>query len=125
MTPAARSVFVFGVYVVTVGILVTFAPAAIPRVLQFPPATDEWIRMVGILSLVIGGYDIVSGRSNAEANVRASVPIRVGFAVCCCALVALRLMPPQLLPLAAIDVAGAVWTALALRGSRPAAEAGA
>ncbi|HYK04153.1 MAG TPA: hypothetical protein VE974_20550 [Thermoanaerobaculia bacterium] len=125
MTPAARSVFVFGVYVVVVGILVTFAPAEILRVLQFPPAADEWIRMVGILSLVIGAYDIVSGRSNAEANIRASVPIRVGFAVCCCALVGLRLMPPQLLLLAAIDVAGAVWTALALRGSRSVAEAGA
>jgi hypothetical protein len=123
MTPAARSVFLFGVYVLIVGILVTFAPAVILRVLQFPPAADEWIRMVGILSLVIGAYDVVSGRSNAEANIRASVPIRVGFAVCCCALVALGLMPAQLLPLAAIDVAGAVWTALALRGSRAATAA--
>jgi hypothetical protein len=118
MTPAARSVFVFGVYVLAVGILVTFAPAAVLRLLQFPPAADEWIRMVGILSLVIGAYDVVSGRSNAQANIRASVPIRIGFAAGCCALVAFGFMPAQLLPLAAIDVAGAVWTALCLRGTR-------
>lgn len=125
MTPAARSVFVFGVYVLAVGLLVTFAPALVLRVLQFPPAADEWIRMVGVLSLVIGSYDVVSGRSNAEANIRASVPIRFGFAACCVALVSFGQMPGQLLPLAAIDVAGAVWTALCLRGNRSAVTASA
>jgi hypothetical protein len=125
MTPAGRSVFVFGVYVLIVGILVTFAPAFVLRLLGFPPAADEWVRMVGILSLVIGAYDVVSGRSNAEANIRASVPIRIGFALCCVALVVLRLMPTQLLPLAGIDVAGAIWTALALRAGRAPVTAGA
>ena len=118
MTRAARSVFAFGIYVVIVGLLVTVAPDAVLRTLRFPPAADQWIRMVGVLSLVIGTYDIVSGRSNAEANIRASIPIRVGLAVCCGVLVATRLMPVQLLPLAAIDIAGAVWTALALRSGR-------
>lgn len=118
MTPAARSVFAFGIYVVIVGLLVTVAPDAVLRMLRFPPAADQWIRMVGVLSLVIGTYDIVSGRSNADANIRASIPIRVGFAVCCVALVVTRLLPVQLLPLAAIDVAGAVWTAMALHNGR-------
>ena len=118
MTRAARSVFVFGIYVVAVGLFITFAPALLLRPLRFPPATDQWIRMVGILSLIIGTYDIVSGKSNAEANIRASIPIRVGFALSCVVLVVMRFMPPQLLPLAAIDVAGAVWTALALRAAR-------
>jgi len=118
MTSAGRSVFVFGIYVLVMGLAVTFAPAAILALLRFPPAADEWIRMVGLLSLVVGVYDVVSGRSNAMANIRASVPIRFGFATGCCALVALRMMPLSLLPIAAIDVAGAVWTAVALRGER-------
>ncbi len=120
MSPAARSVFVFGIYVLAVGAAVTLAPDVLLRLLQFPPATDGWIRMVGVLSLVIGTYDVVSGRSNAVANIRASVPIRFAFALACTVLVALRYLPPQLLPLAAIDVAGAVWTMLALRSASPA-----
>ena len=115
MTPAARSVFLFGIYVLVVGIGVAIAPDVILRFLGFPPAGDSWVRMVGVLAIVIGAYDVVSGRSNAEANIRASVPIRFAFAAACGALVLLRYMPVQLLPLAAIDAAGAVWTALALR----------
>jgi hypothetical protein len=120
MTSAGRSVFLFGIYVFAMGLAVTFAPAAILSLLRFPPVADEWIRMVGLLSLVVGVYDMVSGRSNAMANIRASVPIRVGFALGCCALVALRMMPLSMLPIAAIDVAGAVWTAVALRSGRAA-----
>ncbi len=118
MTSAGRSVFVFGIYVLAMGLAVTFAPAAILALLRFPPAADEWIRMVGLLALVIGVYDMVSGRSNAMANIRASVPIRVGFAIGCCLLVVLRMMPISLLPIAVIDAAGAVWTAVALRSGR-------
>jgi hypothetical protein len=115
MTTAARSVFAFGIYVVLVGIAVGIAPDLILRLLRFPPASDAWVRMVGILAAVIGAYDIISGLSNAEANIRASVPIRFVFAAACMALVVLRFMPPALLPLAAIDAAGATWTAVALR----------
>src|SRR5262245_22009772 len=116
MTRAARSVFIFGIYVTLVGLFITFAPALLLSLLRFPPAADHWIHMVGILSLIIGTYDIVSGWSNAGANIRASIPIRFGFAVSCVVLVVIEFMPVQLLPLAAIDVAGAVWTAVALRG---------
>jgi hypothetical protein len=118
MTRAARSVFIFGIYVVAVGLFITFAPTLLLNILKFPPATDHWIRMVGVLSLIIGTYDIVSGRSNAEANLRASIPIRFGFAIACVLLVWQKFMPVQLLPLAAIDVAGAIWTALALKSGR-------
>ena len=119
MTTAARSVFLFGIYVLVVGIAVALAPDAVLRLLRFPPAGDGWVRMVGVLAMVIGAYDVVSGRSNAQANIRASVPIRLAFAATCGALVLLRYMPVPLLPLAAIDAAGAAWTALALRGDRP------
>jgi hypothetical protein len=120
MTSAARSVFVFGVYVSIVGISVTLAPDAVLRLLRFPPAIDPWIRMVGVLSMVIGAYDIVSGRSHALANIRASVPIRIAFALLCAFLVILHFMPVSLLPLGGIDAAGALWTWLALRRPAPA-----
>ena len=100
MTTAARSVFAFGIYVLVVGIAVAVAPDVILPLLRVPPAGDGWVRMVGVLAIVIGAYDLVSGRSNAEANIRASVPIRFAFAAACVALVVLRYMPAALLPLA-------------------------
>jgi hypothetical protein len=118
MTRAARSLFVFGIYVLLAGAAFLSAPAEIIARLHLPPTADGWVRVIGLLALVIGVYDIVGSRSGLLAYIRASVFVRVGFAAGIALLVLARQMPLTLLPFGAIDFAGAIWTALALRTRR-------
>jgi hypothetical protein len=117
MTRSARSLFIFGLYVVAIGAALTFVPDLLLRVVKLPPVTDGWIRMVGVLSLVIGAYDIVAARNNLDPYIRASVPVRFAFVLACIALVLTHVMPMQLLMFAAVDAISATWTWLALRES--------
>lgn len=115
MTRAGRSLFVFGIYVLLAGVAFLATPRTVIALLHLPPATLGWARMVGLLALVIGSYDVVSARAGFAAYVKASVWIRFAFAIGVTIVVACGEMPPPVLLLAAIDAAGATWTALALR----------
>lgn len=115
MSRPARSLFIFGIYVVLVAIAFLAIPERLIALLQFPPATVGWARVLGLLALVIGSYDIVGARAESVPYMRASVWIRCGFAAGTFILVALGQMPVTLIPLGASDIAGALWTAFALR----------
>jgi hypothetical protein len=115
MSKAARSLFVFGVYVLVVGIAFLAVPETLTSMLKLPAATAGWARMIGLLAVVIGVYDITAARAECLPYVRASIPVRFGFAIGCVLLVVAGQMPVTLLPLAAIDVAGALWTMFVLR----------
>lgn len=89
--------------------------------MQLPPLPAGWARVIGLLTLVIGTYDLVSARAEAIAFIRASVYVRLGFAVGAALLVFVGQMPPALLMLGAVDAAGAIWTAFELKRARPTA----
>ena len=120
MSKAARSLFIFGIYVVVVGVAFLAIPERLMVLLQLPAATAGWARVIGLLALVIGSYDIVGSRAECMPYIRASVWVRFGFAAGTFALVALGQMPVTLIPLGATDVAGAIWTAMMLRAQNAA-----
>ena len=115
MSPAAKSLFVFGIYAIVAGAALLLIPGLVLATLRFPPAQDGWVRVVGVLAVVVGAYHIVGARNDLLPYIRASVWGRVGFAVLLGGLVVTSLMPTSLLLFAAIDLAAAAWTALALR----------
>jgi len=123
MSRAARSLFVFAIYVLIVGVALIVVPAPIAALLRLPPATVGWVRMIGLLSLVIGVYDAIGSHAECLPYIRGSVPVRFGFAIGTALLVAFGQMPATILLSGATDIAGALWTAFALRGSAPAAVA--
>ncbi len=115
MSPAAKSLFVFGIYVVAAGAGLLLIPGLVLGTLGFVPAQDGWVRVVGALAMVVGAYHMVGARHNLRPYIRASVWGRVGFGVLLGSLVVASVMPTPLLLFAAIDLAGAAWTAIALR----------
>ena len=118
MSPAARSVQVFGVYLAALGMLLMVAPNLLLSVFGIAPTGEVWIRVVGMLALLLGFYYLrAAGRELTEffawtVLARASVPLF--FA----AFVWLDGAPPMLLLFAAVDAAGAAWTWAALRTPR-------
>jgi hypothetical protein len=115
MGRGAFSVFVFGIYLFAVGVSLVVVPNAFLGVAGLPPTGEVWIRVVGVLVLCIATYYTLAARAGITAFLRWTVGVRVGVTVLFTAFVALRLVAAPLLVFAVIDLAGAVWTALALR----------
>jgi len=115
MSKGAVSVFVFGVYLFVVGALLVTVPNTFLGLSRLPPTDDVWTRVVGVLVLCLAAYYTLAARAGIREFCRWTVFVRVGVTAFFTAFVALRLVAPPFLVFGAVDLAGAVWTALALR----------
>ena len=116
LNPAARSLHLFGLYLLGAGAALMAAPAVLLSPLAIPVPTDVWIRVAGLLALCLGATDVLAARSGAIALIRFSVWRRVLAAVALLVFVAAGLAPPALCLFALVDAGAAGWTAWALRG---------
>ena len=115
MSKAAKSLFVFSLYAIVMGLAFLAVPEMLISILQLPPLSSGWARAIGLLVLVIGVYENVSARSESLPMIKASVYARFGFALGMLILIGVGQMPVAALPLALIDAAGASWTQFALK----------
>jgi hypothetical protein len=116
MNPAAKSVFVFGLYLVVVGLGLLVSPNPFLAPLGFPPVADpSWLRVLGVLTLCLAAYYLAAARAGLTVFFRWTVFVRCGVFAVFGALVLLKLAPAPLALLGAVDFAAALWTALALR----------
>ncbi len=118
MSSAARSVVVFGAYLGVLGVSLVLVPGIIVPLVGLPPPGGFWIRVVGVLLLIIAYADIRLGREEVTAWFRASVHMRFAVLVFFAAFVLLGLAPPMLAVFGVVDLVGALWTAAALRSDR-------
>jgi hypothetical protein len=120
MTSAARSVFVFGIYVAVIGVAFVLIPNVM-LALVFLPATEEvWIRVIGMLLLILSFYYIQAARNDMTDFLRWTVYARSTVVLFLIAFVVLGFAGPGLLPFGIIDLAGAIWTGMALRSAQAA-----
>ncbi len=115
MTKSAKSLLYFGIYVIIMGLLFLAIPAQIVSLLQLPTVPLNWARLIGLLVLVIGSYDAYSGYDNIQPFVKASVYIRLGFAVGTLLLFVFGQMPITILLVGGVDALSALWTMMALK----------
>jgi hypothetical protein len=115
MTPAARSLQIFGLYLIGAGSLLLLARGCCwARWACLRPPTPGaawpacWWPFLGI-------YYLVGARAELLSFMRATVWVRASVIVVLGALVAAGLAPPPLMVFGIVDLAAAVWTALALR----------
>ncbi len=115
MHPAAKSVKYFGLYAMATGIGLALVPGLVLAPLGIATPTEIWIRVVGALAIPLGYYYWVCGSAEVVAFFRATISGRIMFAATIVLLIAAFSAPMQLLLFAAIDLAGAAWTAVGLR----------
>lgn len=115
--PATLSMLAFGVYAMLTGVGLIASPGTVLSPLGIATPSEIWIRVVGLLALVVGYYYWACGRAGAIAFYRATIAGRLAFCTGCVMLVLLAGAPLQLLLFGFVDVAGAAWTAWALRGA--------
>jgi hypothetical protein len=115
MSKSAFSLRVFSIYMFALGSVLVGAPNLLLTFFGIPETQEVWIRVVGMLVLIIGYLDFMASSCEVLVFFRWSVPARLSVPVFFVAFVVLGLAPPILLLFGAIDFAAAIWTAFSLR----------
>lgn len=118
MSRSALSLRVFGFYLLGTGALLVFAPNLLLGLVRLPPTHEIWIRVLGVVVFNVGVFYQVSAELNHRALYKASVFCRFLVMVAFLAFVGLKLAPPTLLIFGAVDLAGGIWTLMALLSDR-------
>jgi hypothetical protein len=117
MKRASTSILVYGVYLLVLGAVYMIVPNIPLALLGFATTTEPWIRVMAACVVIIGYYYIQAARNELVPFFRWTLHCRIFFPVVVVVLVVLKLAQPMLLLFGLLDLAGALWTGLALRGS--------
>ena len=118
MTGAARSVYVFGIYLVVLGGVLLGTPNTLLAMVGQPATTEPWIHVIGIPVMGMGLLFTAMARQQQTVFMRASVWARL-FALAAFAGLALAgIVPPIVAAFGLVDAAGAAWTHTALRAAK-------
>jgi hypothetical protein len=115
MSHAAKSLFVFGVYLCGLGLLLLLVPNLILRPFGAQATNEVWIRVVGMLALCLSFYYVQAARNELTTFIRWTVWTRAAVIIYFAAFVLLLSAPKALLLFGLIDLSAAVWTLLALK----------
>ena len=115
MSRAATSVFVYGIYLVFLGLGLLIIPNTFLPIFGLPTTDEVWVRVGAMLLLILAYYDIQMARNEVTLFFRLTVHGRASVILFFAAFVLLDLVQPILLLLGAVDLLAALWTAWALR----------
>ena len=118
MSYPAKTLFGFGCYLLALGVALLLFPNALLGLFGVAPTIEVWIRVLGMLVLFFGAYDILAALSELHAFMRWSVPVRASVILFFAVFVLLGYAPAVLLLFGLADLVGAAWTWVALRQAR-------
>jgi hypothetical protein len=109
-------------YILALGLALVLVPNLVLSALRMPPTSEVWIRVLGVVVMNIGVFFWVAARTEAVALFRAAVYVRPLVLLWFGAFVLLGLAHPMLMVFGVIELAGALWTWLALRSDQRAGQ---
>lgn len=120
MSGAARSVLVFAAYLSALGVWLLLSPNSMLRLFGLPDARDVWIRVVGMLVLILSFYYGSAARRDLTEFFQWTVYARASVIVFFAAFALTGLAPAILLLFGVVDLLAAGWTQAALASDRAA-----
>lgn len=114
MSTAARSLYGWSIYVFAIGAALAVIPNTIFDILRIPETEEVWVRVLGIVLIILALYYWDGARHETRNLFVASLLGRT-FAVAAFIVLWLTGGPWQLMIFAAGEVVGIVWTTMALR----------
>ncbi len=118
MSYPAKTLFGFGCNLLVLGAILVVFPNLLLSLFHLAPTVEVWIRVAGMLVLLLGAYDILAALAELHQFIRWSVPLRASVIVFFSVFVLLGYAPTILLLFGLIDLSCAAWTWIALRQSR-------
>jgi hypothetical protein len=120
MSPAARSVNVFGIYLILLGLVLLLSPNPMLTLFGLAPTEEVWIRVVGMLLTYLGIYYRVAAAAELRLFFLGSVMLRLSVPVFFLVFILEGWSDWPLLGFGLLDAAAALWTWTTLR-SHPSA----
>ena len=118
MSKSARSLFIFSIYLFVLGIIFIVIPNVLLNLFTLPETNEVWIRVVGMLVLILGFYYFQASKSDIKKFFQWTVYGRSAVIVFFIVFVLLDFAPPVLILFGVIDAAAAIWTHLSLRSEK-------
>lgn len=118
MSRAALSILAFGIYLASTGLLLIAIPRTLCRILSIVAPEGAWLRIIGMLLLILGFY---CWRAAAEENtsfMRWSLFTRPTTMLFLAWFVAAGWIEAVILVFGVVDVAATAWTFSALRADQ-------
>lgn len=115
MGKSAKSVLVFGIYLVGMSLGLIAMPNLVLDSMGFPEVTDVWSRVVGVLALSLAFYYVMAARADMRIFFQWTIYTRVGAFLLFTGFVIAKFAGPMMILLGVVDLAAAMWTAWALR----------
>ena len=109
------SIFVFGLYLVFIGAIFILVPNTLLTLVNLPPTQEVWIRLAGMLLLILAFYYLMAARTETKAFYEWTIYARLGSVVFLLGFVLTGLISSLALLFWLGDLAGALWTLFALR----------
>jgi choline-glycine betaine transporter len=115
MSRAAKSLFVFGVYLCGLGLSLLLFPNQLLRLFGVPATNEVWIRINGMFVLCLAYYYLQAARHGLRDFIQWTVWARAAVIVYFVIFVLLAGAPRALLLFGVIDLLSAIWTFTALQ----------
>jgi len=109
------SVFIFSIYLYLLGLVLVVTPDTLLRIFKFPETDGLWVRVVGMLVIMLGFYYSHAARAEFRPFLVWTVIARTSVLLFFIAFVIADLSPPALILFGVIDFVAAMWTLFALR----------
>jgi len=115
MTSAGKSVYYFGFYLLILGIVLTVVPNILLSTFFLPETNEVWIRVVGIIVFNIGLYYVFMAPVNQALFYTLTIYTRALILIWFIVFVLIGWAPAPLIMFGLVDMAGAIWTFIAMR----------
>ena len=76
MSKSAQSLFIFSIYLFILGIILLVMPNLLLSLFSIPATNEVWIRVVGMLVLLLGFYDYLASKNELIKFIQWSVYAR-------------------------------------------------
>src|SRR5437773_5525752 len=118
MNKSAKSLFVFGIYSLMLGITLMVIPNLLFALVGIPATHEVWVRVAGMLLFALGIYYTLAARKGLTEFIKWTVYTRASVVFFFAVFVLLGLSKPVLILLGCVDLLFAIWTGLALRSEK-------
>ncbi len=118
MSAPARSLAVWSVYALSVGLLLLVVPNFLLGLFQIEETSESWVRVLGSTVILLAIYYVYIVRENSVSMFRATVLAR-GLVAVILTVLAFTIGPWQLVLFAIADALGTAWTQLSLCNFTP------
>ncbi len=115
MKKTSTTLLVFGLYLVGMGLGLIAMPNFVLGMFGLPATSEVWVRVVGVLALVLAFYYTSAARADLKTFAQWTVPARFGVFIAFTAFVLAGFVGPVMIVLGSADLLGALWTGWALR----------